>query len=296
MATGICGRTGFGHERAISQDLVEESTVVGSIKLMFPLMVLPLSLIAAYFKILPLLLAYVMVSVSAGLYFVGGDKDRQQTFEAIGRPSLEESSDRSLLKIRLEILKGLKGKVLDLSPGSGYILNKYYAMPKNKVTEVTTFETNKDLFRVTDKNAMYLRALNGIPTLVVKEFGIDDVLAHLEQKDGEAAFDVIVSFAFLSRVKNMKEQLQIIKRLLKPGGTLIFMEYEVFEEGFIKLMQNLLNTLFKALSGGSECNREISKEIKALQGWEVQVYSILASDAPIISNLKLGFASRKKFP
>lgn len=284
-------RPGFGHARTFKQDEVKESMVIGAIKLTLPLMLFPLAMIAAFYKFLPLMVACMTVSVSLGIAFAIHE---HELFIGLGRPPLEDAADQSLFAARSQLFRGLRGKVLDLSPHSAYILNKYYSGAKNKVSSVTTFEPNELIRKYTTHRAAKMHCTYGIQTRVIEDKTIDQILEATLEEEGEGSQDVIVSYSFLNRVKDIQVAIKLIHTLLKPGGTLIFMENDAYPDGSLdRTFQNVFNRLYRSLTNGAECTREITLALKQQEGLEVTTYSLDASDISILANLKLGYAIKK---
>ncbi|GBG30689.1 Methyltransferase-like protein 7B [Hondaea fermentalgiana] len=284
-------RPGFGHERKLKQDLVRESPLVSSIKLLIPLMVFPLMFIAAFYKILPLMIVYLGVSLGLGYYFAQSNVD---FVISLSRPSFESASEHSLGALRSQLLLGLRGKVLDLSPGSSYALHAYYTAPKNKVTSVTTFETNDTLRKLAERRAAAMQERHGVPTRIVQGVSRDNFLQKQLEEQGESSQDVIVSYAFLNQVSDTAEQVELIFKLLRPGGTLVFMESEPYDEDTLdRMLQSLFRGIYKTLSNGTDCMRPILPVLQQQTGWDVLVTSIEASELLFSSNLKMGYAIKK---
>ena len=67
----------------------------------------------------------------------------------------------------------------------------------------------------------------------------------------------------LCSVPSVEKALQEIKRVLKPGGKLLFIEHVAASKGQLRLLQNLLNPLQQAAADGCHLNRNTLKSVQS---------------------------------
>lgn len=75
--------------------------------------------------------------------------------------------------------------------------------------------------------------------------------------------DAVVCTLVLCSVPSVQTALQEIKRVLKPGGKLLFIEHVAASKGQLRLLQNLLNPLQQAAADGCHLNRDTLKSVQS---------------------------------
>lgn len=145
-----------------------------------------------------------------------------------------------------------KGDVLEIGGGTGSNLS-YYGPA---VTSLTMTEPEEPMLRRLEKKVRE----QGSPAKVVR--------APAEQLPFEDdSFDTVVSTLVLCGVADQKQALREIRRVLRPGGRLLFVEHVRSDDPKLAKKQDRLNGLNKFLVG-CECNRATLDAIKA-EGFEV---------------------------
>ena len=76
------------------------------------------------------------------------------------------------------------------------------------------------------------------------------------------SFHTVVSTSTLCSIKNIREALREMHRVLKPEGRLLFSEHGRAPDRSIAQRQNLLNPVWKRIGGGCNLNRDIPGLLK----------------------------------
>lgn len=172
------------------------------------------------------------------------------------------STERKLAPIRAELLGGLTGRVLEVGAGTGTNLQFY-----RSAGEVVALEPAKAMRDQLDAKLRQAPA----PVRVVDGAG-----ERMPFPDGH--FDAVVCTLVLCMVPDQGSTLKEIRRVLKPGGRLVFFEH-VRNEGLPGLIQDLLSPLMSRLLFGCHPNRPTLERMREL-GFEVWISHYLLRPWP----------------
>ncbi|MFD0384870.1 class I SAM-dependent methyltransferase [Streptomyces stramineus] len=161
---------------------------------------------------------------------------------------------------RRELLAGLSGRVIEIGAGNG--LN--FAHYPRTVSEVVAIEPERRLRRLAVDAAV--RA--GVPVDVVP--GTAEALPVKSE-----AFDAAVVSLVLCSVRDVRRALTELRRVLRPGGELRFLEHGLAEGRAMAATQRALDrTCWPLLFGGCHTARDPLASIEAA-GFELGAYSKL---------------------
>ncbi len=139
------------------------------------------------------------------------------------------------------LFKDIRGTVVEIGPGTG--VNFDYLPPHIKWIGI---EPNGAFFDILEARA---RAV-GISAELI--FGNADQIPLPDE-----TADILVCTLVLCSVKQVPNTLAEIKRVLKTGGKLIFIEHVAGPaNSSLHFFQNLFNPINKILADGCHCNRE----------------------------------------
>jgi ubiquinone/menaquinone biosynthesis C-methylase UbiE len=156
---------------------------------------------------------------------------------------------------RRRLLAGLRGEVLEVGAGNG--LNFAHYPPD--VTRVLAVEPEPRLRKIARGNAE--RA--SVPVEVV-----DGVAERLPAGDG--AFDAAVASLVLCSVRDQAVALGELRRVIRPGGELRFLEHvRAQTPGLARLQRVADATLWPLLMGGCHTSRDTAAAISAA-GFEIE--------------------------
>ena len=152
-------------------------------------------------------------------------------------------STKPTRKQREKIVHLAEGDVLEIGFGSGLNLPFY---DRNKVRRVYGLEPSAGMRRKAQPN--------------VDESGIDVEFIDLPGEEipleSKSIDTVLVTFTLCS-IDDAVTALQGMRRVLKPGGNLLFCEHGAAPDARVRRWQDRLNPGWKRFSGGCNMNRDI---------------------------------------
>ena len=159
---------------------------------------------------------------------------------------------------RREIFAKAKGRVLDVGVGSGHNLPWFSG---NKVTEVVGVDTSEDLLRRARKRT------EGLDFEVDLKVGDAHDLAEFQDE----SFDTVAVGFTLCSVRDPKACLLELRRVLKPGGFLLYAEHGEAPErdGSLRTWQRRVTPYWSALAGGCHLDRNPERLVRRA-GFEVE--------------------------
>jgi ubiquinone/menaquinone biosynthesis C-methylase UbiE len=157
-------------------------------------------------------------------------------------------SQRPVLRQRAKVVPLARGRVLELGFGSGLNLPYYDA---SKVDELWALEPSR---------AMWTLAA---PRVQAVPFAVRFLEAPADRVplDDASADTVLVTFA-LCTIPDTREALTEVRRVLKPGGQLVFCEHGAAPDAAVRRWQDRVNPIWRRLAGGCNLNRPIPELIR----------------------------------
>jgi ubiquinone/menaquinone biosynthesis C-methylase UbiE len=163
--------------------------------------------------------------------------------------------DRQLAKVeragladrRRHLLEGIRGDVLEIGAGTGANLDHY----PDSVASLTLTEPEAPMI----KRLVAHVADRSDPPMVLRAPAED-----LPFEDD--SFDVVVSTLVLCGVSDQARALREIRRVLRPGGELRFIEHVRAGEPKVVKLQNRMNGINRFVVG-CECNRPTLSSIES---------------------------------
>ena len=166
--------------------------------------------------------------------------------------SIAKVEKAGLGDLRRGLLAEATGDVLEIGAGTGANLSHYGA----DITSLTVTEPEPPMLKRLEKHVRE----EGSPAKVLRA-PAEDIPFE------DDSFDTVVSTLVLCGVDDQPRSLREIRRVLRPGGTLIFIEHVRSDEPKLARLQNRMNGLNRFMVG-CECNRPTLDSIKA-EGFEV---------------------------
>jgi ubiquinone/menaquinone biosynthesis C-methylase UbiE len=153
------------------------------------------------------------------------------------------------------LLRQVSGEVLEVGAGTGASI-KFY--PDN-VTRLVLTEPDKHMRRL-----LKVQVNNHIAGNVSVSSGTAE---QIEAADG--SFDYVVASLVCCSVTDLNVCLSEIRRVLRPGGSLVFLEHVAAADGTTsRRWQNRINPIWKTFMGNCHLNRETEQAIVA-EGFEI---------------------------
>lgn len=187
--------------------------------------------------------------------------------------------DRYLLPYLLDFACGMKdigrqrdkvvpqaaGKVLEIGIGTGLNMQHY---DKSKVEKIWGLDPAMQMHRLASKR--------------IAQAGLDVELVGLPAEEipmANASFDTVVCTYTLCTIPDPVQALGEMRRVLKPGGKLLFCEHGKAPDESVQRWQDRLNGVWGKLAGGCNLNRKVP-ELLAEGGFDVQVMDTMYLPGP----------------
>ena len=154
-----------------------------------------------------------------------------------------------IMKQRAKVVPLASGKVLELGIGLGLNLVHYDA---SKVQSVTGVDPAAEL------RALALAAPRPEGLSVTVDRGTAEALPF-----EDASFDCVVCTFTLCSVHTPSAALQQARRVLKPGGRLLYCEHGLSSEPSVAKWQRRIEPVWKAIAGGCHLTRPVTSAIAA---------------------------------
>lgn len=155
--------------------------------------------------------------------------------------------NKHIAACRAELLRDATGTVLEIGFGSGTNLTHYHTAVK----KLLVIEPCKTALKMAET------AIGEAP-FPVEVVGDDGQKISLP----DASVDTVVITFALCTIPDMDATLKEAARVLRPGGTLLFLEHGLSNQEKTARWQNRLNRLEMTLCGGCQLNRRMDEVIK----------------------------------
>lgn len=151
-------------------------------------------------------------------------------------------------ELREEVCRGLHGRVLEIGFGSGLNLRFYPAA----VTSVAAVEPSDVGWRLSEER----RARTGLP---VHRSGLDGQRLTEEHDSFDSA---LVTFSLCS-IPDPGLALSEVRRVLRPGASLHFLEHGLAPDAGVARWQHRLDPVQKRVFGGCHLSRDVRGLVEA---------------------------------
>ncbi|GIV35187.1 MAG: phospholipid methyltransferase [Chitinophagales bacterium] len=174
---------------------------------------------------------------------------------------------------REKLIPQARGRVVEIAAGSG--LNFRYYNPA-AVSHLWALDSSAEMLRLAEKQPAQVK-----PELIQAN-------ADCLPLDDQCADTVVITYSLCS-IKNDLASLNEIRRILKPGGRLLFCEHGLAPDRNVSRLQHLINPVWKRLSGGCHLNKDIPTLLKQsgfhmerltagyISGWRPACFNYLGS-------------------
>jgi ubiquinone/menaquinone biosynthesis C-methylase UbiE len=156
---------------------------------------------------------------------------------------------------RQHLLHRASGRVLEVGAGTGANLALY----PRAIASLTLVEPEAAMARRLATRVRAQRASASIVTAAAERLPFD-----------AARFDTVVSTLVLCTVADQAQALRELRRVLTPGGRLLFLEHVRSDEPRVAAWQDRLNGINRIVAQGCNCNRSTADAIRAA-GFDIEM-------------------------
>ncbi len=157
-------------------------------------------------------------------------------------------SGKSILDQRKKVVPSAKGRVLEIGIGSGLNLQFYNASIVDRIWGLDPSA------RMRKRAARRARKF---------QFEVDFIgLSGSEIPLAVNSVDTVLVTYTLCTIPDVVQALREMKRVLRPGGELIYCEHGIAPDEEVRRWQKRLNPIWKRIGGGCNLNRPIPKLIE----------------------------------
>lgn len=151
-------------------------------------------------------------------------------------------SSRQMSRVRAAVLSGVSGDVFEIGVGTGLNIPHY----PSHVTRLTTADPNAGMcglarHRIAERGMAVTHHIVGGENLP-----LDD-----------ASFDCVVCTWTLCSIPKVEQALRELHRILRPGGTLHFVEHGIADDENVQRWQHRLTPIQRIVSDGCHFNRDM---------------------------------------
>lgn len=146
-------------------------------------------------------------------------------------------------KQRRKVVPRAHGRVLEIGIGTGLNLPHYNL---GRVDSITGLDPGLEMHRLAQKRVMKSGLKVELVGLSAEKIPFDD-----------GSFDSVVCTYSLCTIPDPLAALREMKRVLKPGGRLVFCEHGRAPDESVRRWQDRLTPLWSKLAGGCHLNRDI---------------------------------------
>lgn len=154
---------------------------------------------------------------------------------------------KPVLKQREKVVPEACGHVLEIGMGAGHNLPYYRTEQIERVVGIDPCSTSWAL-------AQPRAATFGVPLEFIE--GSAELMPFPDEE-----FDTVIMTYSLCTIPDAQTALQEMRRVLKPGGRLIFCEHGEAPDASVARWQHRINPMWRKLLGGCNLNRPIARWI-----------------------------------
>jgi SAM-dependent methyltransferase len=169
---------------------------------------------------------------------------------------------------REKVVPQARGRVLEIGIGTGRNIPYY---DRSRVSQVVGVDPALRMHHLAEKRIRQ----TGLPVELIG-------LSAEKLPVADASFDTVVCTYTLCTIPDPLAALAEMKRVLVPGGRLLFSEHGVAPDASVARWQARLQPLWKPLAGGCHLNRDIPLLLKEA-GFQTQLQSAYIPGPRVVS-------------
>lgn len=172
---------------------------------------------------------------------------------------------RPVQRQRAKLVPQARGKVLEIGMGTGLNLPHY---DRQRLVELWGLDPALQMHRLAEKR---MRSAG----LKVKLLG----LPAEEIPVAANSFDTLVCTYTLCTIEDPARALKEMRRVIRPGGRLLFCEHGLAPDAKVQRWQARLNPLWRRLAGGCQLDRDVPALLQQA-GWQLDELKTLYLPGP----------------
>ncbi len=181
-----------------------------------------------------------------------------------------------MVRLRLEALSEVDGKILEIGFGTGLNLEHY----PDRVRRLTAVDPGVGMSRLARQRIERGRIDVDLRVQTAEELPFED-----------GRFDCVVSAWTLCSIRDAGRAIGEIGRVLKPGGRFLFLEHGLGDDPGVQRWQHRLTPLQRRLADGCSLDVDIEALIRRGAWHEVRVERFLLEGTPrIVGSMYRGVA------
>lgn len=189
---------------------------------------------------------------------------------------------------RIDLVSSAKGRILEIGMGNGANLPHYSAHAE----EVVGIEPCSAMVNMAENK---LDKLDGKSKLNIKREQYNLQVGSGEELPYEDnSFDSAIACLVFCTIPNAEKAAAEMFRVLKPGGSVLFLEHVHAKSGFKRHMQNWINPIWKPLACGCNLNRD-TKTVFSSAGFDYETIDEISHHPrmlPLFSSVIRGVAKK----
>jgi len=154
---------------------------------------------------------------------------------------------KQLLPLRERLVAGTRGRVLELGVGSGLNLPFY----PRELDILLGLDPSRELLQMAKRHSSWVHFPIELSEGRAEDIPLDD-----------GAVDHVVMSWTLCSVADPPRVLSEVRRVLRPGGSLVFVEHGRAPEPRVSRWQDRLTPAWRRVAGGCHLNRPIARLIE----------------------------------
>lgn len=191
---------------------------------------------------------------------------RDRVFAAVYDRLSARTEEKLGAELKRKLLASARGRVLEIGIGTGLSLSHY-----PEIGELVGVDPSEPMLRRARRRAAEL----GRDVTLVE--GPAEALPFEDE-----SFDTVVSLAVLCTVDDPARVLQEIRRVLRPGGSFVFLEHVRSSDPTLAQWQDRLERPWGWIAGGCHPNR---RTLEAIERAGFEVIELEREDLPDIPRL-----------
>lgn len=157
----------------------------------------------------------------------------------------KEMGDTSFNVTREHVVSPASGIVLEIGFGSGY--------------NIPFYKDIKKLYALEPSNELFNYSVKKINTVDFPIMHLPSMAENIPLHDNSV--DCVVSTWSMCSISDLHKALSEIRRVLKPGGTLLFVEHGQADNKIYSILQRIITPITKHFTGNCHLDRNIKQYI-----------------------------------